>query len=458
MLAGNPVFEMLDLKLASYIPFITQMRPGIFHAASDTIEVYNMGESDWNREDTTSGFTALAHPSTIEIGRTHGVFVLKRAPPEDSLMTLADCLQVLQKPSRHVMTQHNAVVNSSTRGDFVYTDSCFYFDHSVSQKFLQFYDKYAPLKCEIDSYGDFLQALGPNATSDYVNDIKNVSHVEENLVETRGRIYDLLRGERLSVLVLNSSKFYHFGTMTEYIENFCQDTDLVTALQFQCMSMSKCSGEKADGYEETSKPTPALQGRIIHSMLHDGTVASTAVLEYCQFDVPVTVQARSLINSCSYLRGSGDDQRHFKLPPNLFMHSIALQQQQFTTVCVSVDDDVKKSVREISALSNLRWFGRPLDTQLRRLGWSTESVFPNSNKMCLWNARLFPTLSSPSQSFESTFRLVNTLCGEKHLAGVDEFSGYHRVSLLEATSKLYDVQSILSYRRELHDRIIARRN
>lgn len=29
--------------------------------------------------------------------------------------------------------------------------------------FLQFYKKHMPLTCEIDAYGDFLQALGPDA-------------------------------------------------------------------------------------------------------------------------------------------------------------------------------------------------------------------------------------------------------------------------------------------------------
>ena len=49
------------------------MHPGIFVAASDAFEFFN-SEGDWSF--TKPGFTALAHPSTIEIGTTHGVFVL----------------------------------------------------------------------------------------------------------------------------------------------------------------------------------------------------------------------------------------------------------------------------------------------------------------------------------------------------------------------------------------------
>ena len=36
--SGHP-YQMLDLKLALYLPFLQAMEPGVFIAASDTIEV-----------------------------------------------------------------------------------------------------------------------------------------------------------------------------------------------------------------------------------------------------------------------------------------------------------------------------------------------------------------------------------------------------------------------------------
>ena len=38
----------------------------------------------------------------------------------------------------------------------------------------QFYHAHRPLQCEIDAYGDFLQALGPEATPDYTANAGNV--------------------------------------------------------------------------------------------------------------------------------------------------------------------------------------------------------------------------------------------------------------------------------------------
>lgn len=64
---------MLELQLAMFIEFPQHMNPGIFVAASDILVVFN-SEGDWSF--TKPGFTALAHPSPIHIGTTHGVFVL----------------------------------------------------------------------------------------------------------------------------------------------------------------------------------------------------------------------------------------------------------------------------------------------------------------------------------------------------------------------------------------------
>lgn len=130
---GNSVFQVLDLKLACYLPFLERMSPGIFNPASDTIEVFDLGEGgSWTFE--RGGFTALAHPSTLEIGTKHGVFVLD--PDDniaDNLAEFRTCLEVLQKPTKEKMHERHAVLTSKptslVQPEFVYTDSLFYFDH-----------------------------------------------------------------------------------------------------------------------------------------------------------------------------------------------------------------------------------------------------------------------------------------------------------------------------------------
>ena len=73
VLVGDPPFQMLELQLALFIEFPEQMNPGIFLVASDILTLFN---SEGDLSFTKPGFTALAHPSPINIGTTHGVFAL----------------------------------------------------------------------------------------------------------------------------------------------------------------------------------------------------------------------------------------------------------------------------------------------------------------------------------------------------------------------------------------------
>lgn len=65
---------MIEFKLAMYIDFPKRMKPGVFVSSSDCIELYELTGDEWTFSNP--GITSLAHPSPIEIGTTHGVYVL----------------------------------------------------------------------------------------------------------------------------------------------------------------------------------------------------------------------------------------------------------------------------------------------------------------------------------------------------------------------------------------------
>ena len=111
------LYQMLDLKLAMYRPFLAMMEPGVFITASDDIEVFTMDTESLDTSLTAGEtVTALAHPSSLFIGTTHGVYVM--APEErkvgvtQTLQDVRPCLEVLQKPSVELMRERGAVVNS----------------------------------------------------------------------------------------------------------------------------------------------------------------------------------------------------------------------------------------------------------------------------------------------------------------------------------------------------------
>lgn len=71
--SGDPPYQVIELQIAMFMDLPSRMNPGLFVVASDCIELFN-SEGDWSL--TKPGFTALAHPSPVIIGTTHGVFVL----------------------------------------------------------------------------------------------------------------------------------------------------------------------------------------------------------------------------------------------------------------------------------------------------------------------------------------------------------------------------------------------
>ena len=105
--------------------------------------------------------------------------------------------------------------------EYVYTDSVFFVDWRTAKNLYDFSQQIQPIDCEIDAYGDFLQALGPEASADYTENVANVTKETSSLISKRKKIFEFLKGIQLNVLLLNESRFYHLGTTMECIHHFC---------------------------------------------------------------------------------------------------------------------------------------------------------------------------------------------------------------------------------------------
>ena len=120
------------------------------------------------------------------------------------------------------MRKHG-IVFPCNKQEYVYTDSVFFVDWRTAKSLYDFSQHIQPIDCEIDAYGDFLQALGPEASADYTKNVANVTKETSSLISKRKKIFEFLKGTQLNVLLLNESKFYHLGTTMECIHHFCDD-------------------------------------------------------------------------------------------------------------------------------------------------------------------------------------------------------------------------------------------
>ncbi|KAM5321792.1 fucose-1-phosphate guanylyltransferase [Glossophaga mutica] len=447
---GKPVYQMLELKLAMYIDFPLHMNPGILVTCADDIELYSIGESEFIRFDKP-GFTALAHPSSLTVGTTHGVFVLE---PSNSLeykdLEYRCCHRFLHKPSIEKMHQFGAVYRPRSflqrdfsggdtpspklESEYVYTDSLFYMDHESARKLLAFYEKIGTLNCEIDAYGDFLQALGSGATAEYTTNTSNVTKEESELVDMRQRIFHLLKGTSLNVVVLNNSRFYHIGTTEEYLFHFTSHSSLKSELGLQSIAFSI-----SPAIPECSGSTSCIIQSIVDSRC---SVSPGSVVEYSRLGPDVSIGQNCIISG-SYIITTA------VLPAYSFVCSLSLKMNghlKYTTMAFGVQDNLKKNVKKLSDIKSLQFFGVSFLSCLDI--WNlkvTEELF-SGNKTCLslWSARIFPVCSSLSDSVTTAIKMLNAIQNKSTFS----LENYKLLSIEEML--IYkDVEDMITYREQI---------
>lgn len=113
------------------------------------------------------------------------------------------------------MKERGAILNNKT----VYTDSSYFFYSDVTRIFLQVFESIAhEFNCELDCYGDFLQPLG---LEPFRGAVVEKSQQECSTVElVRSILTSSLKHVKFYAIKCEESKFYHIGTMREYIEHF----------------------------------------------------------------------------------------------------------------------------------------------------------------------------------------------------------------------------------------------
>ncbi|XP_035420372.1 fucose-1-phosphate guanylyltransferase isoform X2 [Cygnus atratus] len=454
---GDPVYQMLELKLAMYIDFPSHMKPGILVTCSDDIELYSTGVAETITFDKP-GFTALAHPSDLTVGTTHGVFVLDPSSfSGKGGLEYTSCHRFLHKPDVETMRQCGAVCvrgncsqpcssgdhsDSEMDSECVYTDSIFYMDHSIAKQLLIFYKQMNTLCCEIDAYGDFLQALGPGATQDYTKNTSNVTKEESQLVEVRQKLYSVLKGTPLNVIVLNNSKFYHIGTTREYLFHFTSDSKLKFELDLLSEAFSIFS-DKAETLDRSAS--------VIQSILEPGCfIGPGSVIEYSRIGPEVLV-GKNCIISGSYVNLRVD------IPSNCFLCSLSIKiddQVKYASMVFSVEDDLKKSVKLLSDIYSLQFFGVSLLECLDLWGVQVSNqLFSSDNtQFGLWTARIFPVCSSLSESVRMSLNMLNSV---QHKSAF-KLHGFKLLSVEEMLS-YKDVEDMLKFRNQIYDEICLQR-
>ncbi|XP_050739944.1 uncharacterized protein LOC127010143 isoform X2 [Eriocheir sinensis] len=259
---------MLDLKLALYLPLCRLLGPGVMVTCADDIETYCLDLTSTDTEALAGAdVVALGHPSSLAVGAGHGVYVLvgggAAAAARGGGGSVHECLEVLQKPSVTAMRHSGAVFRRGRRErrgggggrgrtkenthlnqkkeeeeeeeeeEEVWSDSVFWLGADVTSRLLKWYTENRPLDRELDAYAHILPCLGKR--TGHGGRSGGMGQEQKGLQsgvgqDFRPELTPILRGAKFKVIALPKSKFYHLGTMGEYLGNYNMARDFVFEL------------------------------------------------------------------------------------------------------------------------------------------------------------------------------------------------------------------------------------
>lgn len=437
LIVGMSIPQMLDLKLAMYLPFCQLLQPGVFVTCADDIETYCLNPEELNGKMLQAAdVAALAHPSDIQTGKDHGVYVFEDQDSENmdrDRNCVMQCAEVLQKPTESIMRTRGAVLTKEDNGctrEQVWSDSVFWLSAKLYDKLLKWYSNNTPLTSELDAYAHFLPCLGSR--------MKNAK--PSDFADFRTEMLPLLQDSNFQLVLLNKSKFYHLGTMQEYLMHFnildvfCRELGIVkntSNIPKPFIERNKSSSNDVSIHEKMAIETYFSDATLGVTVLQD---KAQVVIENCFIDLPLEIEGHTIISNCTLkkcpsVRFLYDRVSLFQ---GFLYHTVPItyeNQNLYVTIAFDINCNMKKTSKN---LSEIELYGTTLSDVVCYLGYKSEDVMPkNAAVISLWTAKIFVGKPSAAESFWWTHYNVNLVLNK--LQGTPkqtEFDGDDNMVLL----------------------------
>jgi hypothetical protein len=425
--------DMLDIKLAIYTPFSIHMSPGIFLTSSDDIETFDFQEQiemSKKFDSKQTDFVLVAHKSSIDVAKDHGCYGLGESIETSSNTPVYECEYVLQKPSLDLINKTTLIqIDEKTKEKFVYTDSVFYFTHSVIHSLLLYsrlyYESICDCNIEIDAYRDFLQPLGakPCGLNEYLTSLKCLNPgLKRSIFEN---LYKIMLNKRSIIVALDNSIFYHLGTINELLDLYLLNDEQNHYFKNFRQSINFINIKNSFHSNDNSKINENLNCCLINSLVSSSNIelSQTCILEYCYFNMDnsnmkLRIENNCYLNNC-YLNSNDlteiDDKIIMEIPSNICLHTIPVridQKIKYITIFFSKNDSLKAVYSSFNRLKLLNRnilidFKDDVDSTKFEEFFISISKQSDSNQYTFWNLRLFKVEDTMSKSFINAVKFIN---------------------------------------------------
>ena len=298
------------------------------------------------------------------------------------------------------------MISDGVDAEQVWSDSVFWLSENTCRNLIKWYTNNSPISSELDAYAHFLPCLG--------TDMKDAN--PSNFKDFRSEMLPIFKDCSLKVLLLQHSKFYHLGTMEEYLEHFTCKGDFISEL-----GLLKNTSNKENPFMSKNSCTPMTsmpdKVMMIETYFASPDVRITLeseesllVLEYCQIYMPCFTKGNIIVNNCILKKCPTITFKFDRadLFDNLLYHTVPIRstQLQYVTIAFDLAASMKKSYKNLSDVSYL---GCSLDEVIQVLGYKESEVRGGSELVSLWTAKLFKGACSPEESFWLTHNAVNMI-------------------------------------------------
>ena len=389
---SSTLFDEIIISMSS---ITTKIKEGMVIISSNLLLLFNPLKIEYFTEDVT----CVTFNEKAEIGQNHGVFhsgsdnYVKKCYHKRSVEELKEEGIIDEKGNVEVDT--GMIVFSVKFIESLY-------------KLIDTEEKYKKIvntKIRLNLYVDFLFPLATESTLDKFFEEVTEAEKCEDLLNTRKKIWDILRGSgyKLKHKKVTQAKFFNFGTTREIFDLMTKNIDEFRDLGWDNIINSSSCGKNA--YDSVISPGSKVENDVyietsyVHS---EAKIGNNVILSTIEI-------------------------KEETIPDNIVLKALKQKNGKYICHIYGIDDNPKEN----------KLFNKDIKT----LNFGLDDI--------LWNIELYPECDTMNESIKSALNIYKISQGEKD-ADLDEWKKGNKKSLKTSTDDA-DIFEMIKWNQKIKD-------
>lgn len=414
---GNELIDALQLKLISYVDICNSMAKnyGMIISCSDILEIFSYNDNLDNKFDVI-GFGIK---SDIINGTKHGVYQVNINNCDLIGSTILPVKNFLHKCMANHLSSICFYDENHSQDSIVFVDGVYYATFDFFDSLSRIYYGNPNYKnCELEAFKDFLCPLvNTNYSSDYFSEIDEFQASLSEFKHTFG------------VQLYVDSCYFHFGTMTEYIDNFKSSSlfSLITSKQNLLQNYLDINYDLMKMLKNNT-----VFKCIIHYLDKNSHFGKDSVLELSELTGNVSIGDECILYNVHII----DNYQSIIIPDRTLLMVVTILDKcseiKFVPFFMSINENPNEK-------NNFTICNRNIDDIVDR------KMFKDCIPFCLWNLKIFPSFFSKHTACNYACSIINKLNTDSSfkfdsLMEFDDLYSFNEVFNSKNIESMYDDQ------------------